>query len=80
MDANYIDAPRIQIVLRPIPLERYEVWLVLYVPDGREPNTVRLGHDSYDRNGAVKMILDVYTSIGEQFAFDGTVTGSESTN
>ena len=74
----YVKAPQIRVVLRPVPNERYELWLVLHVPEGLEPNTVRLGRGSYDQKDATKMILNVYTSIAARFAFDGTADGSKS--
>jgi hypothetical protein len=75
---QFIDAPRIQVVLVPTrgQKERFELWLVLHVPDGRSPTTVKLGKETYDRDGAIKAILEVYTSIGERFAFEGTADGS----
>jgi hypothetical protein len=77
---QFIDAPRIQVVLVPTDhqKDRFELWLVLHVPDGKPPTTTRLGKDNYDRDGAIKAILDVYSNIGDRFGFEGTAEGSVS--
>ena len=71
--SNYVAAPRIEVVLVPSTTqaaqENYELWLILRVPDGKEPTTVRLGAGPYDRDAAVKAMLEVYTTIGEFHAF-----------
>ena len=77
---KYIDAPRIQIVLIPEGDNpeggKYETWLLLYVPDGRPPNTTRLTN-LLSRDDAIRNILDIYTAIGEKFAFgDGEPSGT----
>ena len=72
---SHVVAPRIEVVLVPAD-GRYEAWLVLHVPDGKDPKTVRIGRDTYDREAAVKLLLDVYTKVGEDFCFDGTAEGS----
>ena len=67
-ELHVIDAPRIQVVLNPVGHESYETWLVLYVPDGKAPNTARLS-GPLNRDEAMRKMLDIYTAIAEQFAF-----------
>ena len=65
---HYIDAPRSEVILKPAGQERYETWLVLRVPDGKPPTTVRLDGPN-DRTASIESILSIYTTIGEHHAF-----------
>jgi hypothetical protein len=73
--ARTILAPRIEVVLVPVEGKGedgpYELWLLIHVPDGKPPTTVRLAGGPYDGEQSIKAILAVYTSIGEHFAFPG---------
>ncbi len=70
-----IAAPRIEVALTGNAENGpYEVWLVLHVPDGGPPTTVKLGGKDemiYSKGDAVQMLLDIYTEIGERHAFPG---------
>ncbi len=63
-----IEAPRIQIVLNQVGQETYEAWLVLNVPGGKPPHTTRIS-GPLGREEAARKILDIYTTLGNRYAF-----------
>jgi hypothetical protein len=72
---SYVFAPRIEVVLVPKnnrpKCKNFETWLVLHVPDGAEPTTVKLA-DTRKQKQSIEKILEIYTAIGEKFCFPGT--------
>jgi hypothetical protein len=78
---RFTSAPRLEVML--IPLEKapgknslgsetlYEVYLVLHVPDGKPPTTLRLDHGPFDQDGAYNILLAAYATLGEKYAQSG---------
>jgi hypothetical protein len=62
--------PGLQVVLVPSEelSDRFESWLVLHVPDGKDPLEIKLGKDSYSRDEAIAHLIEVFTAIGEKRA------------
>jgi len=46
----------------------FDVWLVLHVPDGRDPVTVRVNDGPFDRGDAMKKIAEMWGYIGKEYA------------
>jgi hypothetical protein len=73
-----ISTPRIQVVLTlaegaktfPDGSTRgpFDAWLVLDLPDGEDPTTIRLDGSPFDQDAAIFLIDAVYTHISEKFA------------
>ena len=73
-----ISTPRIQVVLTLAEGAKsfrdgstrgpFDAWLVLDVPDGEDPTTIKLDGSPFDQNAAIFLIDAVYTHIGEKFA------------
>lgn len=64
-----IGSPRIQVVLtiaEGSDGQRYDLWLVLDIPDGNPPTTVLLVR-SLDKEEATRKMGAIYTAIGERF-------------
>ncbi len=84
-ESTYIDAPRIQIVLVPeggaigkrgkvSNATRFEPYMLLHVPDGKPPNTIKLrsaNKGSLTKDESIQYILKIYEEIGERHAFPG---------
>ncbi len=72
-----IDAPRIKVELTladggDIDSGPYDAWLILHVPDGKPPVTVRIdGPKSPPRSSddALLLMLELWGLLGEKFAF-----------
>ena len=64
-----ISAPRIEIALAADNADGpYRVALLLYVPDGHEPETLRLFNGKrLSQEEATHAILQIYAALGEQF-------------
>jgi hypothetical protein len=43
----------------------YEACLVLHVPDGKPPTTIRLDHGAFDQDGAYNILLAAFATLGE---------------
>ena len=73
---QYVSAPRIEVVLLPdeakanlnVPTTLFDICLVLHLPDGQPPETIRLDDGPFDRNGAVERLAEIWITIGEKFA------------
>ncbi len=67
-----VRAPRIEVVLSPDDQtgrsKLYNAWLVLHVPDGRDPTTVPLDGGPFDQDAAIRLLLSIYATVGEKFA------------
>jgi hypothetical protein len=72
---RFIGAPRVEVLL--IPLDQadknsasmlYEACLVLHVPDGKPPTTIRLDHGPFDQDGAYNILLAAFATLGEKYA------------
>jgi hypothetical protein len=70
---HFIDAPRIQIVLVPeserninSPSALFDIWLVLHMPDGKPPTTVRINGGPYDRDSAAMRLATIWGELGER--------------
>jgi len=73
-EKRFVDAPRMQIVLIPegdainSPSTLFDIWLVLHMPDGKAPTTVRVDGGPYNREGALGKLADMWGAIGKQYA------------
>ena len=73
---RHIDSPRIEVVLIPDSAGTdinsgsalFDLWLVLHVPDGKPPVTVRVEGGPFDRGSAVDKLSAVWNFIGTKFA------------
>jgi hypothetical protein len=73
---NYVDAPRIQIVLVPDteddnvnkPSTLFDVWLVLHVPDGKDSETIRIDGGPFNREDAAIKLSEMWGYIGLKYA------------
>jgi hypothetical protein len=70
-----ITAPRIEVVLVPeapgninTSSALFDIWLVLHMPDGRNPETVRLDDGPFDRDDAIMKMSDIWGYIGKEYA------------
>lgn len=84
-ESNYLEAPRIQIILIPeggkiaehgeiSDATRFEPYMLLHMPDGKPPNTIKLrsaNKESLSRDECVRYILKIYEEISERHAFPG---------
>jgi hypothetical protein len=68
-------APRIEVVLVPdsdgnlnASSALFDMWLVLHVPDGRDPETIRVDDGPFNRDDAIRKMSDIWGSIGREFA------------
>ena len=74
MEKRFVDAPRMQIVLIPesdtinSPSALFDIWLVLHMPEGKDPTTVRVDGGPYNREGAIRKLADMWGEIGKQYA------------
>ena len=73
-------APRVEVVL--VPEEQpasahqvalaagtlFDAYLVLHVPDGEPPKTIRLDGGPFDKEGAINIILATYSTLTEKYA------------
>ena len=77
---RFMSAPRLEVML--IPLDNglnknsssetlYEACLVLHVPDGKPPTTIRLDHGPFDQDGAYNILLAAFATLGEKYAPSG---------
>src|SRR5436309_1210511 len=72
---KYISAPRIEVVLVPdkeddnvnVSTTLFDVWLVMHVPDGQPPTTVRLDDGPYSRRDAQLKLMEVWNHVGMAF-------------
>jgi hypothetical protein len=72
---HFVDAPRIQVVLTPdekeaninAPSTLFDLWIVLHVPDGKPPTTVRVDGGPFNREGALMRLLEIYTEVCDKF-------------
>ena len=72
---QFIAAPRIEVVLVPdekdanvnSPTTLFDVWIVLHVPDGERPATIRLDDGPFDRRDAKLKLIEVWDYIGKKF-------------
>ena len=73
---QFISAPRIEVVLVPdshganvnVPTTLFDIWLVLHLPDGKLPETVRVDDGPFDREDAVMKLREIWESIGQKYA------------
>jgi hypothetical protein len=71
-----IIAPRIEIVLVPDEREAnvnkqstlFDLFLMLHVPDGKDPLPVRVGGGPFDRDKAALKLSRIWMEIGEHYA------------
>ena len=73
-------APRVEVVL--VPEEQptsadqvalaagtlFDAYLVLHLPDGEPPKTIRLDGGPFDKEGAINIILATYSTLTEKYA------------
>jgi hypothetical protein len=78
--ARKVRAPRVEVVL--VPEEQptsadqvalaagtlFDAYLVLHVPDGEPPKTIRLDGGPFDKEGAINIILATYSTLTEKYA------------
>ena len=76
----WLAAPRVEVVL--VPEEQptsadqvalaagtlFDAYLVLHVPDGEPPKTIRLDGGPFDKEGAINIILATYSTLTEKYA------------
>ena len=74
-------APRVEVVL--VPEEQptsadqvalaagtlFDAYLVLHVPDGEPPKTIRLDGGPFDKEGAINIILATYSTLTARSTF-----------
>jgi hypothetical protein len=73
---QYLLAPRLEVVLTPdddkanvnSPTAMFDAWLVLHIPDGNPPTTVRFDGGPFNREDAARMIAAAFTTLGEKYA------------
>ena len=73
---QYVDAPRIQVVLVPdsesvnldAPTALFDIWLMLHMPDGQPPTTVRLDGCPFDREDAARRLAEIWDYVGQKYA------------
>jgi hypothetical protein len=70
---QYVQAPRIEIVLLPEgdpnkPSTLFDIGLILHVPDGKRPEAVRVHGGPFDRGAAWEKLATMWMEIGEQYA------------
>ena len=46
----------------------FDAYLVLHVPDGEPPKTIRLDGGPFDKEGAINIILATYSTLTEKYA------------
>jgi hypothetical protein len=72
---QYLSVPRVEVLM--IPLEKtdkistralFEVYLVLHVPDGKPPMTIRCNNGPFNQDRAYNILLAAYTTLGEKYA------------
>ena len=50
----------------------FDAWLVLYVPDGKDPTAIPLDGGPWESRTTATLLIDtIYTAIGEKFAPTG---------
>lgn len=57
---------RLQVALAAGTL--FDAYLVLHVPDGEPPKTIRLDGGPFDKEGAINIILATYSTLTEKYA------------
>jgi len=82
-----ISAPRIQVVLtlaEGVEALRdgstqgpFDAWLVLDVPDGEDPTTIKLAGGPFDQGAAIFLMDAIYIHIGEKFAPPEALQGAK---
>jgi hypothetical protein len=66
---RFISAPRVEVLLIPLDQAKnsvsmlYEACLVLHVPDGKPPTTIRLDHGPFDQDGAYNILLAAFATL-----------------
>jgi hypothetical protein len=73
---QFIDAPRLQVVLVPdsesenvnVATALFDIWLLLHVPDGKSPTTVRVDGGPFDRDDAVRKLSEIWNYLGQKYA------------
>lgn len=76
MELEIVASPRIEIVLaHPSKASgRLAIWLLLHVPDGGSPTTIRMTKPGQDVSqvAATLKLSEIFVDIGERHAFEGT--------
>jgi hypothetical protein len=71
---TFITSPRVEVVLVPdsvgssVNAGLFDIWVVLHVPDGEKPTTVRVQGGPFDRADAVEKLCAIWTDVGRKFA------------
>ena len=73
---RFVESPRVEVVIVPDSAGTdinsssalFDLWLVLHVPDGKTPVTVRFEGGPFDRGSAVDKLSDAWNFIGTTFA------------
>jgi hypothetical protein len=70
-----ISAPRIEVALVPdshsdnvnVPTTLFDIWLVLHLPDGKIPETIRVDKGPFDREDAMMKLCEIWEYIGQKY-------------
>ena len=50
------------------PTALFDIWLMLHMPDGQPPTTVRLDGGPFDREDAARRLAEIWDYVGQKYA------------
>jgi hypothetical protein len=72
---QFMQSPRIEIALLPDdngdinnPSSLFDIWMILHVPDDKNPEDIRVDGGPYDRTDALQKLSEIWMEVGKKFA------------
>ena len=68
-----MQSPRIEVALLPddngdinTPSSLFDIWMILHVPDDKNPEGIRVDGGPYDRNDALQKLSEIWMEVGKR--------------
>jgi hypothetical protein len=72
---QFMQSPRIEVALLPDdngdinnPSSLFDIWMILHVPDDKNPEGIRVDGGPYDRGDALQKLSEIWMEVGKKFA------------
>jgi hypothetical protein len=72
---QFMQSPRIEVALLPDengdidnPSSLFDIWMILHVPDDKNPEGIRVDGGPYDRDDALQKLSEIWMEVGKKFA------------
>ena len=70
---QFMQSPRIEVALLPddngdinTPSSLFDIWMILHVPDDKNPEGIRVDGGPYDRNDALQKLSEIWMEVGKR--------------